>query len=141
MGSRKSILGLGLCAALAYAGYDWVSTHVEVVTLHAAGLHDYYPRLFIVDDGSAAWIRAERPDRLWLAPLRENPRVVVRRGDQDLPYTAVVWNGEGAHESVDALFLAKYGLLDRVSGWVWRRDAVPIRLEPRDPWSTADGSD
>jgi hypothetical protein len=131
VGSRRSILGLGLCAALAYAGLDWVEAHVEVVTLHASGNHDHYPSLFIVDDPPAAWIRAERPDRFWLASVRENPDVVVSRGDRDFAYRAVVWNGEGSHERVDELFRSKYGVVDWVSGWLWRRDAVPVRLEPR----------
>jgi len=131
MGSRKSILGLGLCSALTYAGLDWVETHVEVATLHVSGNHDHYPRLLIVDDPPAAWIRAERPDRLWLASLRANPAVVVRRGDRDFAYQAMVWNGESSHEWVDELFRSKYGVFDRISGWLWRRDAVPVRLEPR----------
>jgi hypothetical protein len=131
MASRKQILGLGICAALGYAGYDWCEKNVEIVTLHAAGAHaDSFPRLFIVDDAPVAWVRAERPDRIWLKSLRENPAVDVQRGDRDSAYHAVV--DESDRERVDALFRAKYGVIDRLSAWVWQRDAVPIRLEPVD---------
>ena len=133
MASRKSILGLGICAALAYAGFDWSEKHVELVTLHvSSGANDYDPQLFIVDDDGTSWIRAERPDRLWLAAVRANPEVVVHRGDQDIPYHAEIWNRDRDHRHVDALFRAKYGLLDRLAAFVWRRDAVPIRLDPPD---------
>jgi hypothetical protein len=135
--SRKSIFVLGICAALAYAGYDWVGDNVEVVTVRVTGrFEDYYPRLFIVDDPPALWIRAERTDRLWLESVRTNPKVVVRRGDVDFIYRAQVWDGEGSHEQVDELFRAKYGAFDRLSGWIWHRDAVPIRLEQPDAFAS-----
>jgi hypothetical protein len=131
MASRKSILGLGICAALAYAGEDWYEKNVEIVTVHATGaLVDAYPRVFIVDDPPETWIRAERPDRIWLRAVRENPRVIVQRGDRTIAYHAVV--GEGDSARVDRLFREKYGVFDRISAWLWRRDAVRIRLEPTD---------
>jgi hypothetical protein len=135
---RRGLLGFGLIAALAYAGIDWLQDNVEVVTLHVSGtVEDFYPRLFVVDDGSTVWVRAERPDRLWLDPLRENPRVVLQRGDRDITYHAQVWDGQGSHDEVDDLFRAKYGVLDELSGWFWRRDAVPIRLEPPEAFATS----
>jgi hypothetical protein len=131
--SRKSILVLGICAALFYVGYDWIDDNVEVVTVRVTGrFEDYYPKLFIVDDPPAVWIRAERPDRLWLDSVRANPRVVVRRGDVDIPYRAEVMDGDDDQERVDELFHAKYGVLDDLAAWIWRRDSVPIRLEPPD---------
>lgn len=134
---RRTILGIALCAALVFAGLDWVQKNVEVVTLHVSGGYtDHYPRLFIVDDPPAVWVRAERPDRLWLESLRSNPKVMVHRGDGDFAYHAQAWNGEGGHEHVDRLFRAKYGAFDRVAAWLFRRNAVPIRLEPRDEFAS-----
>jgi hypothetical protein len=137
--SRRSILGLGLCAALAYAAYDWTGKNVEVVTLHASGAYsDYYTELFIADDPDdprVVWIRAERPNRIWLKSVRGNPEVVVRRGGRDVAYHATVWSGEGGHERVDRLFRTKYGVIDPLAGWFFRRDAVPIRLEPSDQYA------
>jgi len=141
VGLRKGILGIGLCAALVYAALDWIQKNVEVVTLRVvAASTEYEPRLFVVDDAPAIWIRAERPDRLWLAALRANPDVTVHRGDRDIAYHAVVgndaqaWDGNQSHERVDELFRAKYGVFDRVAAWIWRRDAVPIRLIPPDQY-------
>jgi hypothetical protein len=57
--------------------------------------------------------------------------------DREIAYHAEVWNGEGEHNRIDELFRAKYGLFDRLSAWIWRRDAVPVRLEPRDPFAGA----
>jgi len=131
VGSRRSILGIALCAALVFAGLDWTRKNVEVVTLQVMrGSTDHYAQVFIVDDPPAVWVRAERPDRLWLESLRSNPEVVVHRRDSDFAYHAEVWNGEGGHERIDELFRAKYGAFDRVAAWISRRDAVPIRLEP-----------
>jgi hypothetical protein len=132
MASRKSILGLGLFVTLAYAGHQWLERNVEVVTLHTqatAASFDHFARVLIVDDPPSAWIRAEKPDRLWLGALRENPEVLIHRDGRDQRYEAEIWDG-GAHERVDRLFREKYGLLDRVLGWLWRRDPVMIRLDP-----------
>jgi len=141
MMSRRSILGLGLCVALAYAAYDWTRTHVEVVTLHASGAYsDYYTQLFIADDpddSHVVWIRAERPTRLWLKSVRANPEVTVRRGEREIRYHATVWSGEGDGDRarVDRIFRSKYGAIDRVAGWFFRRDAVPIRLDPSEKYA------
>ena len=129
---RKRFLISALLALAAWYSLNWIETNLEIVTLHTRGrAQDHYTRLFIVDDDERkfAWIRAERPDRLWLEALRAYPEVVVRRGVRDIRYRAVPWNGSGGHRRVDALFRAKYGVFDLLSGFVWRRDAVPIRLE------------
>ena len=137
MVSRRSILGLGLCSALAWFAWDWTTKNVEVVTLHASGAYsDYHTQLFIADDpddSRVVWIRAERPNRLWLKSVRANPEVVVRRGEREFAYHAAV--GEGDPERVDRLFRSKYGVLDRVAGWFFRRDAVAIRLEPSEKYA------
>jgi hypothetical protein len=140
MMSRRNILGLCLVASLACAAYDWTGKNVEVVTLHASGAYsDSYTQVFVADDPDDArvlWIRAERPNRLWLKSVRANPEVVVHRGDRDIACHATVWNGDGGHERVDRLFSAKYGVIDRAAGWFFRRDAVPIRLEPSDQYAS-----
>ena len=139
--SRRSILGFGLCAALAYSAFDWTRNNIEVVTLHASGAYsDYNTQLFIAedpDDSHVVWIRAERPSRLWLKSVRANPEVVVRRGDREIAYHATVWSPDagGDRERVDRIFRAKYGAVDRVAGWFFRRDAVPIRLDPSEKYA------
>lgn len=128
---RTRFLVLALLAAALWYAKGWVEAHVEIATLHTRGPQQvHYTRLFVVDDPPVLWVRAERPDRLWLEALRSNPTVVLRRGDADVRYQALPWNGTGGHQRVDALFREKYGPFDVVSGLLWRRDAVPIRLEP-----------
>jgi len=126
------MLLLVLLAFTAWLGWTHVAERMEIVTLFSRGPdEDHYTRLWIVDDGHHTWVRAERPDRLWLEAIRANPNVSLWRGGRTEHVRAVVWNGNGATDHVDRLFRAKYGPLDAVAGLVWRRDSVPIRLEPR----------
>ena len=133
---RKRFLVTMLLAFAAWYSLNWIEANVELATVHThSGAQDYYARVFIVDDAAlpGVWIRAERPDRLWLKALRNNPEVVVHRGGQDFLYTAEPWEGSGGHQRIDGLFREKYGPFDALSGIFWRRDAVPIRLVRRYP--------
>ena len=128
--SRSGILMLGILVTLAYAGVNWIQT-VEVATLHAkTGAEIHAARVLVVDDSPFVWVRAERPDRRWLKAIQSNPEVLLARGDREIAYYAIVSNREGTHETIEALFREKYGVLDTLFGWVSRRDAVPVRLEP-----------
>lgn len=132
MASRKSILGLGLIVTFTYGGHHWFEENVEVVTLHTqatAASFDHFARVLIADDERSAWIRAETPDRLWLEAIREHPEVIIERNGRTRRYEADIWEG-GAHDRVDRLFREKYGFVDRVLDWAWRRDPVVIRLDP-----------
>lgn len=122
---------LGILVTLAYAGLNWIEA-VEVATIHARplGMEPHEARVFVVDDPPFVWVRAERPDRLWLAAIQADPEVRLTRGDREIAYYAIVSNREGTQENVAALFREKYGVLDTLSGWLSDRDAVPIRLEP-----------
>lgn len=129
--SRRTLLVI-LLIVTAWLGCSRLRDHMEVATLFIRGRNeDFYTRLWVVDAPPHVWIRAERPDRMWLKGIRENPNVSLTRGDRVYHLRAVVWNGKEAHEQVDRLFRAKYGLLDVIAGFLWRRDSVPIRLEPR----------
>ncbi len=133
MAVRRGFLACALLVGAGAWSVNWVVANVEVATLHTRGaIQEHYTRVFVVDDdGPVVWVRAERPDRLWLKALRRNPDVILRRAGRDVPYRAVPWNGTGGHQRIDALFRDKYGAFDMLSGFVWRRDAVPIRLDPR----------
>ena len=132
---------LALCASLVYYGVYWVRTNVEIATLRVSGTStDYYPRVLVAEEPPSIWVRAERPDRLWLAALRLHPDVTVRRAGVDYAYHAHIWDQDFDRERVDRMFSAKYGAIDRVSAWFWRRNAVPIRLDPRGDFADAQRS-
>ena len=127
-----------MCAALVFAGLDWTRKNVEVVTLHVSGGYtDHYPRVFIVDEPPAVWVRAERPDRLWLdvAAVEPGGRGAPRRTATS-PITHRCGTATAITSASIELFRAKYGVFDRVAAWIWRRNAVPIRLEPRGELAT-----
>lgn len=132
MAVNRRVLLLVLLVATAWLGWSHLRGSIEIVTLFARGPdQDHYVRLWIVDEGNQTWVRAERPDRLWLDALRESPNATLWRDGTSLPVRAVIWNGHGSKEHVDRLFRARYGPLDAVAGFLWRRDSVPIRLERR----------
>jgi hypothetical protein len=92
------------------------------------GVQDHYTRLWVVDDPPFVWIRAERPDRLWIDSVRAHPDVTLWRGGAKRHYLAEIREDAGAY--VDALFERKYGLVDRARGLLGRH-SVPIRLSQR----------
>ncbi len=106
----------------------------EVVVLRlsdAAGV-PHETRLWIVDDGSHAWLRAGDPGSGWLALLEERPDAEVVRGEETLAVHAVP--EVGARSRINDLMRAKYGWADAYIGALFGRDdAVPIRLDPRTP--------
>lgn len=131
MQQRRKTLVILLCGAAAWYGWT-VFSRSERVTLHLSDVRheDYYARIWVVDERPFLWIRAERPDRTWLAPLRESSSVTITRGARRARYAAEVWQGQDAREHVDALFRAKYGFADLVRAWLFHRETVPIRLTP-----------
>lgn len=129
---RRRFVAVFLLVAAAYTGLDWMRRHVELAMLHVNGPNrEHYTRVFVVDDPPAVWIRAERPGRLWLEALRSHPEVRLERGPVSERYAAEVREGERARSYVDGLFRAKYGAVDAVTGALWRRQSVPVRLERR----------
>ena len=83
MESRKSILGLGICAALLYAGADWAEKNVEVATLHATGAReDSYPRLFVVEQSGR--IRIVKGGQLLATPFLDLSSRISSGGERGL---------------------------------------------------------
>ena len=102
----------------------------ELRTFDAAGRpHD--TKLWIVDLEGRPWVRIARPGRSWGEQLRANPEVELTRGDVTTLCRAVIAGDEAERRAVDRAFAAKYGWVD---GWyrlLLRRDAIPVRLDPR----------
>ena len=74
--------GASLFAARNYGG--------EVATLHSADHlgRTYQNPVWVVEDGQRLWLRAVRPDSVWLARLVERPEVVLERSGSRRSYVA-----------------------------------------------------
>lgn len=92
---------------------------------------DRFVTLWVVEDDGHIWIRAENRDRHWLADLRANPVVELRRRGETHRYRAQPFDDPEAIGYVDGLFREKYGVADWLRAQVTDRDPLPIRLEPR----------
>ncbi|MBM4334707.1 MAG: hypothetical protein FJ108_02175 [Deltaproteobacteria bacterium] len=102
----------------------------ELRTFDAAGLpHD--TKLWIVDKDGRPWVRIARPGRSWGEQLRANPEAELTRGGVTTLCRAVFVTDEAERRAIDRAFAAKYGWVDGWYGLVLRRDAVPVRLDPR----------
>jgi hypothetical protein len=88
-------------------------------------------RLWVVDDGGAAWLRAGQPSASWLARIETVPQVVVRRGSSEGRFEAVPVRGAEATARINELMRARYGLWDRWISLI-HDDAqcVAVRLDP-----------
>ncbi len=130
---RALLLAVGIAVA-AIVIVSNVVDEGEVVTLVTKDDRgaDYDTQLWIVDLRGKAYVRAGSPRTRWLARLRANPEVTLRRGEEVLSFTAVPQDGDGVREAVNAEMAAKYGHADTLWGTLGdRRRSVPILLEPR----------
>jgi hypothetical protein len=104
----------------------------EVVVLHTTGPDGsvQQTRLWIVDDGEVAWLRARGPDASWLKNLVADPGVEVERSGTRQRFTAAPQ--PAAQEHVDRLMAQAYGINEYLRLSVLLRSApgIPVRLEP-----------
>jgi hypothetical protein len=130
---RLLLLPLGLLALL--GGVTWLALEGgEVAVLRTRAVDGRFDatRVWIAEEGAAAWIEAATPERPWYQSLRMHPEVEVVRADGVVSrYRAVPEPGEEGRARVRSLLRAKYGwadwwvgLLQDVSG------SVAVRLEP-----------
>lgn len=106
------------------------SGEVVVLTTHDEAGAPRETRLWVVDDGSHAWLRSGSEQSGWYRQLAARPDVEVRRGEEVLRVRAVP--EPGARERVNGLMRAKYGWADAYIGALFGRDdTIPIRLDPR----------
>jgi len=107
----------------------------EVVTLTTVTPDGarYDTQLWIVERPDGLWLRSGSPNAHWLARLRAEPRVEVRRGDTLLYFDAVPADDPVVREDVNRRMAEKYGRADRWLAWLIDRSrSVPIHLEPRE---------
>lgn len=133
LGSRRAVmLSVTLIAGLLVAGTYLIDEGeiVEVKTIDVSG-RDHITEVWIVDLPSGLYLRAGSPDAAWLERVRDDPEIVVTRGEQEGVYRAVVEDEQTIRAKVNAAMSAKYGFADRLWGRFAAHDtAVPIRLVP-----------
>lgn len=134
---RKALLALAVLVgvvALAVGGIMALSEAGEVVVLQTSdsqgNVHE--TRLWVVDDAGVEWLRAGSPRAAWYKQLLAKADVSVTRGDQTRMYRALPLDEVDARRRVNQLMAEKYGLPDRLIGWMADRSvSVPVRLQPR----------
>ena len=123
------LIGLALFVgwkSLSRAAHETVLLHTQVV-----GNQERFATLWVIDDGSFLWIRAENRTRHWLASVRADPNVELRRRGYTNRYRATFFDTAEARAYVDTRFRAKYGFADWIRELSGPRDTLPIRLELR----------
>jgi hypothetical protein len=104
---------LGLPVAYVLAHWALIEVGREVIVLRTQERDGSWleSRLWIVDDGGAAWLHGG--DSRWMANLRARPEVEIERQGETHRYRATPV--PGPHPRVHELLRAKYGIADR---WV-----------------------
>ena len=134
VGMKGSTL-LAVVAALALlAGWSAVQSAGQDIavlrTFDFSGV-DLYTTLWSLDDGRTVWIRANRPDREWLAQMRRNPDVELKRRGRNAKFRALLFERMRSEAYVEAGFREKYALADRWREWTNGNDTILVQLKPR----------
>jgi hypothetical protein len=134
----RKILALVMvvCLALGIGIFGVSELGGEVVTLHTkAPDGETQTRIWVVDDGGFAWLRAGNPSNGWLARIDANPDVVVERNGESTRFNAVpVRDDPTLRDRIHALMREKYSWADRIVSLIGdRTKSVPIRLDPVEP--------
>ena len=137
---RKLLIGVGglvsLVVLFVMAIFAASESGEEIVTLRsrAADGSLQETRLWVVDDGGYAWLRAGVPTNAWLVRIESDPAVEVERSGETAAYTAVPVREPVVRDRIHALMRAKYAFPDRFISLIRDGDlSVAVRLEPVSP--------
>ena len=133
---RRVMLAMGIIAGVLVLGALTLDEG-EIVTLYTeeAG-RQYSTQLWIVELDGREFVRANRPNARWLARLRVNPAVGLRRAETPHGSSELYWarpiNDEGLRGRVNAEIARKYRFADKTWGrFADRARTKLIELEPR----------
>ena len=120
-----ALVGLAL---LQYAASESTGEVVVLTTTDAAG-ETHETRLWIVDNGGQAWLRAGQDSAGWYARIQQNPRVELTRDGETNAFIAVPQ--PAATDSINALIREKYTWGAKViARLIPSGGKVAIRLDP-----------
>ena len=133
---RRLLVALGLVLALAVAFIASIilasETGAEVVTVETEEPEGSTrkTRLWVVDDGDFAWLRAGMGPVPWLdQAARKGTLVMIRGGDREV-YAVTVFDDPVSRHHIHAMMREKYGANDRYIDLIRDGDrSVAVRLE------------
>jgi hypothetical protein len=140
MNTRLPLVALALLAACAStpaprdatAPIDWTSVEdaevAEIVTRDPDGDARETRIWLVVVDGSG-FVRTS--GTRWLRNIEGDPDVVLRIGGAAHPLRAERVSDPALAARIQDAFRKKYGLADRLTGWLLRGDAILLRLVER----------
>lgn len=131
--NRHRTLILVLLVAAVAAGWSLLRPGTfEVVVLRTfTPRSDSFTPVWVLDDeeNDFVWIRANRPDRRWLAHIEADSRVELRRDGRSQQYKARIFDDDVSRAYLASGFRRKYGLADTVRELAQGHDTVPVRLQ------------
>jgi hypothetical protein len=107
----------------------------EVVTLFTRGTDGdrYGTQLWLVEEGGEFFLRAHYEEAKWLARIRSQPEVELRRGETMQSFVAGPVDDPEVRRAVNRAMAAKYGLADRLASSVWDPEqSIPVHLHRND---------
>jgi hypothetical protein len=129
----RRLLAAGAAVAVAGVVLAWwvlESSGVAVVETRKPDGGTRETHVWYVRAEGGVWLEAGRPVHPWYRDLRRDPRLVIRADDLEGTFVAEIVPGKAAHDRVRALLREKYGLRDRILGWVVDTSpSIAIRLE------------
>jgi hypothetical protein len=130
---RLLILAVGIAvAAVVFTSMFFDEGEVVTLVTKSAEGADFDTQLWIVQLDGHLYLRAGSPHARWLARVRDNPLVTLKRGDEKAPFKAIPQEDPATRKAVNALMAEKYGYADRMLAYIVDRNhSVAILLEPR----------
>lgn len=120
------LLGLG-------APVWWVleSSGVAIVRTRTAEGETRSTHVWYVRADDAIWLEAGRPEHPWYLDIQIDPRIVFDAEGASGEFESATVPGRAAHDHVRELLREKYGVRDRILGWVIDTSpSIAVRLTP-----------
>lgn len=129
----KGVALLVLVVLVGLFAVQWAASEttgeVIVLTSTDSSGEAHQTRLWVVDSGGEAWLRAGGDGAGWYQQIVANPAVSMTRNGETRSYVAIAV--PAATDTVNGLMRAKYGWGEKVIGqMIDRSRSVAIRLEP-----------
>ncbi len=143
---KRLLVGIGalLAFALFFVGAIIVAseTGAEVVTVETTNADGgtSSTRLWVVDDGGFAWLRAGMGRVKWVDQAQAAGELVMTRAGSDRRYRVAVFDDPETRDRIHSLMAEKYGAQDKLIAMI--RDgagSIAIRLEAIEQAGTRTG--